>query len=182
MVASSICLIGFTMILYIIHKMSEDILAVFRHFCEGSPEHWVWTTLQVFLSHMHNTAGDSLHRRVHNIKFSTGFQTMGWSSRRGQNLIYKFCFRGHMILSLEEDLPRSESSGGGSSAVFSHGRLWTFCWLYTVGSGGESLQKLQRLSPWYLHSHIHLLWSSCMSESSYSTVCNFHPPELGNIM
>ena len=55
--------------------------------------------------------------------------------------------------------------------MFPHWLLQTFCWHYTSKPGGESLQKLRRLSLWHLCSHIHLCrgspeFSACLKAAS----------------
>ena len=57
--------------------------------CGGTPENWVWTFSGGFLSHMNNTARDSLFRCVHNNdKSSSGFRWgMMLQREAGRNIL-----------------------------------------------------------------------------------------------
>ena len=58
----------------------QVIKAVFRHDLQ-SPENWVRNSLWLCLLNIHNTAGASLHRGVHNSRTSFASFSKRWSSQ-----------------------------------------------------------------------------------------------------
>ena len=64
---------------------------------KGTKQIWIWTFSRGFLSHMHNTAGESL-RHVHNSHKS--LQDPGEGCRQRQDITYWYCYRYVFIYSI----------------------------------------------------------------------------------